>query len=136
MHKQVFLGHMHANWANKHMTPNTTKLLLTSDSRPLGKGNVYSKTSNGDNDTLNIGAYPCHGTCRGTLSNAPPPPPLCVMVAQPAQPAQVTQVPITLTQHDIAAAPCDTTHPMWRHRGTARPEPPPPPRRGVIAHKY
>ena len=73
-------------------------------------------------------AYPCHGTCRGTLSNGPPPlpppPPLRVMVAQPAQ---VTRVPITLTQHDIAAAPCDTTHPMWRHRGTARPEPPPSP---------
>ena len=52
------------------------------------------------------------------------PPPLHVMVARPAQ---VTQVPITLTQHDIAAAPCDMTHPMWRHRGTARPEPPLPP---------
>ena len=57
----------------------------------------------------------------------PPPPPLRVMVARPAQVTQVTQVPITLTQHDTAAAPCDTTHPMWRHRGTARPEPPPPP---------
>ena len=56
-----------------------------------------------------------------------PPPPLRVMVARPAQVTQVTQVPITLTQHDTAAAPCDTTHPMWRHRGTARPEPPPPP---------
>ena len=54
------------------------------------------------------------------------PPPPRVMVARPARPAQVTQVPITLTQHDIAAAPCDMTHPMWRHRGTARPEPPPP----------
>ena len=76
------------------------------------------------------GAYPCHGTCRGTLSDAPPPPPLPplrVMVAPPAQVTQVTQVPITLTQHDTVAAPCDTTHPMWRHRGTARPEPPPPP---------
>ena len=32
------------------------------------------------------------------------------------------------TQHNTAAAaPCDTTHPMWRHRGTARPKPPPPP---------
>ena len=62
-----------------------------------------------------------------------PPPPLRVMVAQPAQ---VTQVPITLTQHNIAAAPCDTTHPMWRHRGTARlepPPPPPPPRRGWVS---
>ena len=68
------------------------------------------------------GAYPCHGTCRGTLSDAPPP--LRVMVARPAQVTQVTQVPITLTQHDTAAAPCDTTHPMWRHRGTARPSPP------------
>ena len=57
----------------------------------------------------------------------PPPPPLRVMPAWPAQVTQVTQVPITLTQHDTAAAPCDTTHPMWRHRGTARPEPPPPP---------
>ena len=54
----------------------------------------------------------------------PPPPPPRVMVARPAQ---VTQVPITLTPHDTAAAPCDTTHPMWRHRGTARPKPPPPP---------
>ena len=64
----------------------------------------------------------------------PPPPPLRVMVARPAQPTQVTQVPITLTQHDTAAAPCDTTHPMWRHRGTARPEPPPPPpRRGWVS---
>ena len=51
----------------------------------------------------------------------PPPPPSVSQVTQ------VTQVPITLTQHDTAAAPCDTTHPMWRHRGTARPEPPPPP---------
>ena len=57
----------------------------------------------------------------------PPPPPLRVMVARPAQVTQVTQVPITLTQHDTAAAPCDTTHPMWRHHGTARPPPPPPP---------
>ena len=63
----------------------------------------------------------------------PLPPPLRVMVARPAQPTQVTQVPITLTQHDTTAAPCDTTHPMWRHRGTARhgrspppPSPPPP----------
>ena len=56
-----------------------------------------------------------------------PPAPLCVMVARPARVTQVTQVPITLTQHDTAAAPCDTTHPMWRHRGTARPEPPTPP---------
>ena len=56
----------------------------------------------------------------------PPPPPLRVMVARPRQVTQVTQVPITLTQHNTAAAPCDTTHPMWRHRGTARPEPPPP----------
>ena len=67
---------------------------------------------------------------RHTLGCPPPlppaPSPLCVMVAGPARPAQVTQVPITLTQHDIAAAPCDMTHPMWRHRGTARPEPPPP----------
>ena len=55
-----------------------------------------------------------------------PPPPPC-HGGTPTQPAQVTQVPITLTQHDIAAAPCDTIHPMWRHRGTARPEPPPPP---------
>ena len=31
---------------------------------------------------LPSGAYPCHGTCRGTLSDAPPPPPppLRVMV--------------------------------------------------------
>ena len=49
-----------------------------------------------------------------------------VMVAWPAQVTHVTQVPITLTQHDTAAALCDTTHPMWRHRGMARPEPPPP----------
>ena len=56
-----------------------------------------------------------------------PPPPLRVMVARPAQVTQVTQEPITLTQHDIAVAPCDTTHPMWRHRGTARPDPPPSP---------
>ena len=75
-----------------------------------------------------IRAYPCHGTCRGTLSDAPPPPsppPPCHGGA--AGLGDVTQVPITLTQHDTAAAPCDTTHPMWRHRGTARPEPPPPP---------
>ena len=62
---------------------------------------------------------------------APPPPlpptPLRVMVARPAQPTQVTQVPITLTQHDTAAAPCDTTHPMWRHRGVARHGRSPPP---------
>ena len=57
----------------------------------------------------------------------PPPPPLRVMVARPAQVTQVTQAPITLTQHDTATAPCDTTHPMWRHRGMARPEPAPPP---------
>ena len=66
----------------------------------------------------------------------PPPPPSRVMVARPAQVTQVTQVPITLTQHDRAAAPCDTTHPMWRHRGTARPEPSPPsppPRRGWVS---
>ena len=37
-----------------------------------------------------------------------PPPPLRVMVARPAQVTQVTQVPITLTQHDTAAAPCFT----------------------------
>ena len=55
----------------------------------------------------------------------PAPPPLRVMVARPARVTQVTQMPITLTQHDIAAAACDTTHRMWRHRGTARPEPPP-----------
>ena len=65
-----------------------------------------------------------------------PPSPLRVMVARPAQVTQVTQVPITLTQRNTAAAPCDTTHPMWRHRGTARPEPPPPPpppRRGWVS---
>ena len=56
-----------------------------------------------------------------------PPPPLRVMVARPAQVTEVTQVPIGLTQHDTAAALCDTTHPMWRHRGMARPKPPPPP---------
>ena len=61
------------------------------------------------------------------------PPPLRVMVARPAQVTQVTQVPITLTQHDTTAAPCDTTHPMWRHRGTARPEPPPPPPPPAVA---
>ena len=67
----------------------------------------------------------------------PPPPPLRVMVARPAQATQVTQVPITLTQHDTAAAPCDMTHPMWRHRGTARPEPPPPPpRRGWVSSDW
>ena len=55
----------------------------------------------------------------------PPPPPLRVMT-------QVTQVPITLTQHNAAAAPCDTTHPMWQHRGTARPESPPPPWLGKL----
>ena len=73
---------------------------------------------------------------RHTFRWSPPlPPPLRVMVARPAQVTQVTQVPITLTQHDTAAAPCDTTHPMWRHRDTARPEPPPPPppRRGRVS---
>ena len=73
---------------------------------------------------------PTHVTARAAAHfPMPPPPPPChvnVMVARPAQVTQVTQVPITLTQHDTAAAPCDTTHPMWRHRGTARPEPPPP----------
>ena len=65
---------------------------------------------------------------RHTFQWSPPPPPCHGGTAGTAGTCmQVTQVPITLTQHDIAAAPCDTTHPMWRHRGTARPEPPPPP---------
>ena len=63
----------------------------------------------------------------------PPPPPLRVMVARPAQVTHVTQVLITLTQHDTAAAPCDTTHPMWRHLGTARPKPPPLPPPSAVA---
>ena len=51
--------------------------------------------------------FPCHGGTAGTGD---------------------TSVNNT-TQHDTAAAaPCDMTqtHPMWRHRGTARPKPPPP----------
>ena len=65
---------------------------------------------------------------RHTFRWLPPlPPPLRVMVARPAQ---VTQVPITLTQHDTAAAPCDTTHTLCggtvaRHGPSAPPPPPP-----------
>ena len=76
-----------------------------------------------------------HVTARAAahcLMPPPPfPPPFRVMVARPAQVTQVTQVPITLLheplQHDTATALCDTTHPMWRHCGTAQPKPPPPP---------
>ena len=57
----------------------------------------------------------------------PPPPPLRVMVARPAQVTQVTQVPNPLLHEPLHGIPCDTTHPMWRHRGTAQPKPPPPP---------
>ena len=66
---------------------------------------------------------------RQTFRWSPPPPlppPLRVIVAWPAQVTQVTQVPITLTQHDTTAPLSDMTHPMWPHRGRARPEPPPP----------
>ena len=38
------------------------------------------------------GAYPCHDTCRGTPDDPPP----GVMVAQPAQVTQVTQVPLSV----------------------------------------
>ena len=34
----------------------------------------------------------------------------------------------------INGGPCDTTHPMWRHRGTARPNPPPPPWLGKLQY--
>ena len=64
------------------------------------------------------------------------PPPLRVMVARPAQVTQVTQVPITLTQHDTAAAPCDTTHPVaapWHGTAGAPPPPPPPPPPPAVA---
>ena len=69
-------------------------------------------------------------TFRWYAPSPPCHPPFRVMVARPAE---VTQVQITLTQHDTAGAPCDTTHPMWRHRGTAEPEPPPPPRRSWVS---
>ena len=66
-----------------------------------------------------FGAYPCHDTCRGTLSDAPPPPlpppPLRVMVARPAQVTQVTQVPNPLLHEPLHGIPCH------------RPPPPPPP---------
>ena len=63
-----------------------------------------------------MGAYPCHDTCRGTLSDAPPPlpPPLRVMVARPAQATHVTQVPNPLLHEPLHGVPCH------------RPPPPPP----------
>ena len=64
---------------------------------------------------------------RHTFRWSPLPPPSVSWCHGRHKATQATQVPITLTQHDIAAAPCDMTHPMWRHRGTARPKPPPPP---------
>ena len=65
--------------------------------------------------------------CPPPPPSPPPPPPLRVMVARPAQVTQVTQVPNPLLHEPLHGIPCDTTHPMWRHRGTAQPKPPPPP---------
>ena len=67
-----------------------------------------------------VGAYPCHDTCRGTLSDAPPPPsppPLRVMVARPAE---VTQVPNPLLHEPLHGIPCHRPPPpsmSWWHKG-------------------
>ena len=73
-----------------------------------------------------------------TVPSPPPPPPPChggtrdigdtreVHKHNKAQ-ARLHETQNEFMQHDTAAAPCDTTHPMWRHRGTAQPKPPPPP---------
>ena len=74
-----------------------------------------------------------HVTTRVAAHFLMPPPPLRVMVARPAQVTQVTQVPNPLLHEPLHGIPCDTTHPMWRHRGTAQPKPPPPPLRGLVS---
>ena len=74
-----------------------------------------------------------HVTARAAAHFPMVPAPLRVMVARPAQVTQMTQVPITLTQHDTAAAPCDTTPYVaapWH--GTAGAPPPPPPWLGKL----
>ena len=62
-------------------------------------------------------AYPCHDTCRGTLSDAPPPP-LRVMVARPAQATQVTQEPNPLLHGPLHGVPCHAPPPPPCHGGT------------------
>ena len=68
------------------------------------------------------GAYPCHDTCCGTPDG--PPPPLRVMVAQPAHVTQVTQVPLILVHESLCTVPRHnpSSRPMTQHS----PSPPPP----------
>ena len=51
----------------------------------------------------------------------PPPPPLRVMVARPAQATQVTQVPNTLLHEPLHGVPCHRPPPppsmSWWHKG-------------------
>ena len=49
----------------------------------------------------------------------PPPPPLHVMVARPAQATQVTQLPITLVHEPLHCVPCHPPPPpmSWWHKG-------------------
>ena len=84
-----------------------------------GSKGKYGKRSRG------TGAYPCHDMCRGTPNDPPPSPPLSVMVAQPAQVTQMTQVPLTLVHEPLRTVQRHSPSggPMTRHN----PNPPPPP---------
>ena len=57
----------------------------------------------------------------------PPPPPCHGGTAGTGDTGATGADPPHTTRHSGSGSGSDTTHPMWRHRGTARPEPPPPP---------